>query len=153
MVIREDIEINAPLHVVWSVFAAMEDWRSWNTVCESCCILSGEAMQSGCRFSFEMRPYYLPIKVSPTITRCEPQKEVVWEGKRFGVYARHSFFFREEGGRVVLTSSERFSGPLLWLSKLILIPGRLHRLTQRLMREIKERSESCSSEPAAVEAG
>jgi len=153
MIIREDIEINAPLNVVWQVFAAMEDWRSWNTVCESCCILAGEPMQSGCRFSFEMRPYYLPIKVVPTITRCEPRQEVIWEGKRFGVHARHSFVFRQQGDRVILSSSERFSGPLLWLSKLIMIPGRLHRLTQRLMQEIKKRAESCASEPGKYEWG
>ncbi|MDJ0912253.1 MAG: SRPBCC domain-containing protein [Desulfobacterales bacterium] len=147
MIIHEDIEINAPLPVVWRVFAAMEDWKNWNTVCESCCILDGEAMQNGCTFSFEMRPYYLPIKVVPTITKCEPQDEVIWEGKRFGVYARHSFIFRQKGDRVILTSSEEFSGPLMWASKLILIPRRLHRLTQRLMHEIKARAESCAAEP------
>ncbi|MFL7870054.1 MAG: hypothetical protein AB8I58_14590, partial [Anaerolineales bacterium] len=29
MVIREEIEINAPLNVVWRIFSQMEDWDSW----------------------------------------------------------------------------------------------------------------------------
>jgi hypothetical protein len=39
---------------------------------------------------------------------------------------------------VQLTSREAFRGPLLWLSKLIFIPGPLHRLTGQLMASIKD---------------
>jgi hypothetical protein len=95
-------------------------------------------------FTFSMRPYYLPIKVMPTITRCDPAKEVIWEGSRFGVHAVHRFIFEEKENSVQLTSSESFRGPLLWLSKLIFIPKRLHRLTQQLMNSIKNQAEACA---------
>jgi hypothetical protein len=39
MIIEESVEIKAPLPVVWRVFSTMENWRSWNTVCENCCIV------------------------------------------------------------------------------------------------------------------
>ena len=143
MIIEESVEINAPLPVVWRVFSAMEDWQSWNTVCENCCIVTGNGMAQDTCFTFQMRPYYLPIKVTPTITKCEPGKEVIWEGSRFGVKAVHRFIFEEKENTVRLTSSEAFRGPLLWLSKLIFIPKRLHRLTRQLMASIKDQAEAC----------
>ena len=148
MIIEESVMINAPLPVVWRVFSEMEEWGSWNTVCENCCIVSGDSMALNTCFTFSMRPYYLPIKVQPTITKCEPGKEVIWEGNRFGVYAVHSFIFEENENGVKLTSSESFRGPLLWMSKLIFIPKRLHRLTQQLMQSIKTQAEACTLEPA-----
>lgn len=144
MVIEESIMIHAPLPVVWRVFSEMEEWGSWNTVCENCCIVSGDSMALNTCFTFSMRPYYLPIKVQPTITKCDPGKEVIWEGNRFGVYAVHSFIFEEKENGVKLTSSESFRGPLLWMSKLIFIPNRLHRLTQELMTAIKSQAEACT---------
>jgi len=146
MIIEESIEINAPLKVVWRVFSAMEDWQSWNPVCQNCCLISGDGMAENTCFTFQMRPYYLPIKIMPTITRCQPGKEVVWEGRRFGVHAVHRFIFEEQKDSVRLTSSETFRGPLLWLSKLIFIPGRLHRLTLQLMTAIKNQAEACERE-------
>ena len=147
MIIEESIEIKAPLPVVWRVFSGMEDWQSWNTVCENCCIITGDRMAENTCFTFQMRPYYLPIKVMPTITKCEPGKEVIWEGRRFGVHAVHRFYFEEKENAVRLTSSEAFRGPLLWLSKLIFIPNRLHRLTQQLMASIKNQAETCVRQP------
>jgi hypothetical protein len=147
MVIEESVEIKAPLPVVWRVFSKMEDWQSWNTVCENCCIITGDSMAENTCFTFQMRPYYLPIKVMPTITKCEPGKEVIWEGRRFGVHAVHRFYFEEKENSVRLTSSEAFRGPLLWLSKLIFIPKRLHRLTRQLMASIKTQAEACAGQP------
>jgi hypothetical protein len=149
MIIEESIDIHAPLPVVWKVFSAMEDWQTWNPVCENCCIISGDGMAQDTCFTFQMRPYYLPIKVMPTITKCEPGKIVIWEGRRFGVQAVHRFIFEETKNAVRLTSSETFRGPLLWLSKLIFIPGRLHRLTRQLMASVKEQAEACSVEAKA----
>ena len=147
MIIEESVEIKASLPVVWRVFSMMEDWQSWNTVCENCCIVSGDGMAENTFFTFQMRPYYLPIKVMPTITKCEPGREVIWEGRRFGVHAVHRFIFEEKEDAVRLTSSESFRGPLLWLSKTIFIPKRLHRLTQQLMAAIKNQAEACAGEP------
>ena len=152
MVIQESIEIYAPMDTVWQVFSAMEDWHSWNTVCENCCLIRGDKMAEDTCFTFEMRPYYLPIKVAPKITKCDPGKEVIWEGSRFGVHAVHRFTFEEKQDAVVLTSIEKFEGAILWLSKLIFIPSRLHRLTRKLITAIKHRAESCADSVAAPRA-
>jgi hypothetical protein len=143
MIIEEEISIRAPLSRVWQVFANLAAWGEWNSVCQDCCLVSGEAMAPGTCFTFKLRPYYLPIKIPLQITRCDHGREVVWEGQRFGVRGVHRFAFREEGGEVILTSVEIFSGPLFFLSRLLLVPRRLHQLSKKLLQDVKKAAETC----------
>ncbi len=142
MLIREEIEIAAPLPIVWGVFSALEEWDDWNTACQSCHFIEGEHMATGACFSFVVRPFTLPIKVKPRITECDPGKKVVWEGERLGIHAVHTWTFRETNGRVTFISHEEFSGPLIWLARLILVPRRLHSLTRQLLASVKQEAEA-----------
>jgi len=142
MLIREEIEIAAPMPVVWALFSALEEWDDWNTVCQSCHLIEGEEMAAGACFSFAVRPFTLPIKVKPRITECDPGQKVVWEGERLGIHAVHTWTFREINGRVILISHEEFSGPLIWLARLILVPRRLHSLTRQLLASVKQEAEA-----------
>jgi hypothetical protein len=153
MIIEESIEIKAPLPVVWGVFSRMEDWKEWNSVCRSCSLPDGKDMKSGVCFAFTLRPYFVPIKISPRITRCEPGREVVWEGGRLGIMAEHRFTFHDGGDSVRLDSCEVFVGPLLWLCRLLFIPRVLHRLSSELLQQIKVHAERCSSHALCSEAG
>ena len=101
-------------------------------------------MAAGTCFTFTLRPYRIPLKITPRIIRCDPGREVVWAGSRLGVHAEHSFIFRQDGDHVILTSIEEFSGLMFWLSWALLVPRKLHRLTRQLLRAIKYRCESCS---------
>lgn len=142
MLIREQIEIAAPIPVVWAVFSVLDEWDDWNTACQSCHLIEGEEMSAGACFSFVVRPFTLPIKVKPRITECEPGRKVVWEGERLGIHAVHTWIFRETDGKVTLISHEEFSGPLIWLARLILVPQRLHSLTRELLASVKQEAES-----------
>ena len=142
MVIREEVEIEAPLSIVWNIFSRLEEWDDWNTACQSCHLVEGEEMETGACFSFVVRPFTLPIKVKPRITECEPGQKVVWEGERLGIHAVHTWTFREADGRVTLISHEAFSGPLIWLARLILVPRRLHTLTTQLLASVKQEAEA-----------
>ncbi len=106
MIIAEKIVIDAPLNRVWQVFSNLSAWGQWNSVCQDCCLVSGEAMAAGTCFSFKLRPYYLPIKIDLHVTTCDPGREIVWEGERLGVRGVHRFEFKEEDGHVLLTSIE-----------------------------------------------
>jgi hypothetical protein len=143
MIIEEKIAIKAPLTQVWKVFANLAAWGEWNSVCQDCCLLAGEEMAAGTCFSFKLRPYYLPIEIPLHITRCDQGREVVWEGERLGVKGIHRFTFEERGDSVILTSIEQFSGPLFFLSRLILVPQRLHRLSKKLLQDVKKAAEAC----------
>jgi hypothetical protein len=153
MIIEESIEIQAPLPVVWGVFSRMEDWKEWNSVCRSCSLPDGKDMKSGVCFAFTLRPYFVPIKISPRITRCEPGREVVWEGGRLGVMAEHRFTFHDGGDSVRLESCEVFVGPLLWLCRLLFIPRVLHRLSSTMLHQIKVHSERYNTQSLGVGAG
>jgi len=142
MLIREEIEIAAPMSVVWAVFSALEEYDDWNTACQSCHLIEGEEMEAGACFSFVVRPFTLPIKVTPRITECDPGQKVVWEGERLGIHAVHTWTFREINGRVILISHEEFSGPLIWLARLILVLRRLHSLTRQLLASVKQEAEA-----------
>ena len=142
MFIAEEIEISAPISIVWAVFSKVEEWDDWNSACQSCHLISGEEMAAGACFSFVVRPFTLPIKVNSQIIKCEPGQEVVWEGERFGIHAVHTWEFREVGSMVILHSHEKYKGPLLWLARLILVPRRLHKLTKELLVSIKQEAEA-----------
>ncbi len=145
MVIRKEIEINAPLGVVWNVFSKMEDWREWNQVCQNCCYVEGDRMALDTCFSFEISPLYIPMRVKPRIVKCDPGKEVIWTGGRLGVNAEHTFRFSETDNGVRVLSEEVFKGPLLIIGKLLRVPQRLHHLTEIFMNAIKHQAESCAS--------
>ena len=109
MLIREEIEIAAPLPIVWGVFSALEEWDDWNTACQSCHFIEGEHMATG---------------------------------ERLGIHAVHTWTFREINGTVTFISHEEFSGPLIWLARLILVPRRLHSLTRQLLASVKQEAEA-----------
>jgi ligand-binding SRPBCC domain-containing protein len=141
MVIEEEITIEAPLKIVWQVFSGFENWDDWTSVCQMCHYQEGSEMVSGACVSFVVKPFVFPVRVAPKITRCDPGREVVWEGGRLGIHAVHSWSFSDKEGKVILSSSECFSGPALGLGRLFLLPHRLHRLTQKLLVSIKEEAE------------
>ena len=55
----------------------------------------------------------------------------------------HRFEFKEAGDQVILTSIEEFSGPLFLLSRLLLVPQRLHHLSKQLLLDVKKAAEAC----------
>jgi hypothetical protein len=152
MIIRAEAFIRAPLAVVWRVFSHLEEWREWNTACNSCRLVEGDEFAEGACFSFVVKPLIFPVRVKPRVVSCEPAREVVWAGERFGIRAVHTWRFRESAGGVVLESAETFTGGLLALGRLVGVPRQLHRLTVRMLDQIRRHSEACSAAPAATQA-
>jgi ligand-binding SRPBCC domain-containing protein len=144
-VLNDEIEINAPVSVVWGVFSATEDWENWTEVCQNCCMQEGSGLARESRLSFALRPYFFPITVSPQIIEYEPDRKIVLEGSRLGIHVIHSYTFTEKQNSVILTSRMQLRGPLSVLSRLIFIPGKLRRLTREFLREIKKEAEKRSN--------
>jgi hypothetical protein len=141
MIIREEIEIYAPLPLVWQVFSCLEDWEEWNPVCRSCQYVEGKEMSEGACVSFVVRPFSVPIRISPRVAKCVPAQEIVWEGERLGIHAVHAFTFREEKDKVVLRSEEKFNGPFVGLGRLISLYSQLRQLTRKLLLSVKREAE------------
>ena len=144
MVIEEEISINASFALVWQIFSGFDTWDEWTSACQMCHYQEGREMAAGACVSFVVKPFVFPVRVAPGITHCDPGREVIWEGGRLGIHAVHTWRFREEKGKTMIFSSERFSGPLLWLGKLISVHSRLHALTSDLLMGIKHEAEARS---------
>jgi len=149
MIIQAEVHIRAPLPVVWRVFSHLEDWKEWNTACNNCRFIEGDAITDGACFAFEVKPIIFPVRVEPRVVKCDPGREVVWEGDRLGIRAMHTWRFREHAGGVMLKSVETFKGPLLALGHLVGVPKRLHRLTVQMLDQIKRHSEACTAVPTS----
>jgi hypothetical protein len=145
MIIQAEIHIRAPLPVVWGVFSHLEEWKDWNTACNSCRFVEGETLADGACFTFVVKPIIFPVRVRPRVVSCVPGHEVVWEGERLGIRAVHTWRFREKDRGVLLESVETFKGPLLAMGHLLGVPKRLHRLTVQMLDQIKRHSEACSA--------
>ena len=149
MIIQAEVHIRAPLPVVWRVFSHLEDWKEWNTACNNCRFIEGDAITDGACFTFEVKPIIFPVRVEPRVVSCDPGREVVWEGDRLGIRAMHTWRIREHAGGVMLKSVETFKGPLLALGRLVGVPKRLHRLTVQMLDQIKRYSEACNAVPTS----
>lgn len=145
MVINAAVQIKAPIAVVWRVFSNLNEWNDWNTACASCRFTSGDRLVEGACFSFVVKPFIFPLRVQPRVVSCDPGREVVWEGKRLGISAVHTWRFREAADGVRMESTESFRGPLLLLAHLAGVPRRLHQLTVEMLDHIKRYSEACGA--------
>jgi hypothetical protein len=143
MIIQAEVLIRAPLSDVWRVFSHLHDWKDWNTACNHCRFVEGDTLTDGACFTFVVKPIIFPVRVEPRVVRCEPGREVVWEGERFGIRAVHTWRFRDQSQGVLLQSVETFKVPLLALARLVGVPKRLHRLTVQMLDQIQRHSEAC----------
>ena len=65
------------------------------------------------------------MTIRPEVVAVEPNRRVTWVGRRLGVVDRHSFTFEADGNGTRVTTVETFSGPLLFLVRLLVSPARL----------------------------
>ncbi len=149
MEIRETIRIRAPVATVWRVFTDIENWETWNTVCRECRLEEGRALEKGACISFSLSPLIFPLRIAPVVEARRENETIVWSGGKWGVRARHAFFFRkadENGKWTELESIEAFSGPLLWAARLAGLHRRLHRLTLQLLEAIRKEAEALAGD-------
>jgi hypothetical protein len=149
MIIQANVHIQAPMAVVWRIFSHLDEWKDWNTACAGCRFTSGDQLAEGACLTFVVKPFVFPLRVQPRVVSCEPGREVVWQGRRLGISAVHTWRFRETAAGVRMESVEVFRGPLLLIGRLLGVPKRLHRLTVGMLDQIKRYSEACGAAGAS----
>ena len=92
--------------VVWRTFSNLGRWKDWNTACASCCFTSGDRLAEGACFTFVVKPFIFPLQVEPRVVSCDRGREVIWEGRRLGISAVHTWRFRETADGVLMESTE-----------------------------------------------
>jgi hypothetical protein len=145
-VIEESIRIDAGVRDVWETFTDFACWDKWCTAVGGLQAEGRAAPGSGPALRFSIRPFSLPITITPAIDEMVPLEKIAWRGRKYGVAARHEFAFAEDGGGTLLTSREVFSGPAMRFLSFLVPLGRLHGITVRLLEDIKRESERLAEE-------
>jgi hypothetical protein len=141
MVIKESIEIHAPLKKVWENFIDLTCWVKWNTVMHN--IRTNEQqLTRGKKLFCSFRPFFFPIKVKISVEEVTPYERIVWSARKKGLSAYHEFVFQGNNSNVVVTSSETFSGMLARGDGILLPKRKLVALTRAFLHDLKRAAEA-----------
>ena len=99
--------IAAPRERVWELLAGIDDWPRWHSAVSKA-RLEGP-LQVGTAFRWKAGGMTIDSKLAVLM----PPIHIAWEGKAFGLRARHGWYlYRHPRGTIVLTA-ESFEGPLV----------------------------------------
>jgi hypothetical protein len=141
MVIKESIEIRAPLKKVWENFIDLTCWVKWNTVMQN--VHTNERhLTRGKKLFCCFRPFFFPIRVKISVEEVTPHERVVWSARKKGLFAYHEFDFQENNATVIVTSSETLTGVLARGDGILLPKKRLVSLTRAFLHDLKLAAEA-----------
>ncbi len=112
--IQTELEIEAPVELVWALLTDFEAMSSWNPFIKS---ISGKLMPSA-KLSVQVSPPGKPtMRFRPTVLAVRPERELRWLGKLLvgGLFdGEHYFLLRPiDENRTHLVHGENFSGLLV----------------------------------------
>lgn len=137
--IEETITINSSIKEVWEMFINLSCWHRWNTVMTV--VSPAGRIAEGKRFTFLMNPF-VTLRLSPVAEEVLYCARLTLSGHKFGLRARHEFFFEEREGKTVVTSRESFTGIMPSLPGWFLLRRRIKMLTGHMLRDLKIAAES-----------
>ena len=114
MQLRTEIEIDAPIALVWRVLMEVQHYHEWNPFITS---LEGE-LSEGSRINVVISPTEgSDLRFRPLVLRVQPEKELRWRGRVISdlVFVGEHYFLLQEVGpaRTRVTHGEDFRGVLL----------------------------------------
>ena len=98
MIVEASIEIAAPATRIWETFADLSSWQRWNSVLRGVKYRRSDHLAVGTTFTCTIQPFGVPIPFEAVVTEAQPPMSVVWETRKPGLTARHTFLCEEEGG-------------------------------------------------------
>lgn len=99
-----EVEIDAPIEVVWSTVVAIEDWPEWNPDVKSA-LVDGPVTE-GTAFRWKAGPG----TIRSTTVRLEPPRLVAWTGRTLGIRAQHVWRLEHREGRTIARTEEAYDG-------------------------------------------
>jgi len=141
MIVEASIEVAAPAARIWETFADLSSWHRWNSVLRRVTYQGDGRLAPGATFRCTIRPFALPISFVAVVTEARPPTHIVWETRKPGLTARHSFVCEGGDRHVHLISREEFSGPTLRAAGPFFPAWRIRGLTLALLRDLKTAAE------------
>jgi uncharacterized protein YndB with AHSA1/START domain len=141
MMVEASIEIAAPVTRIWETFSDLSSWHQWNTVLRGVRYHHGSHLTVGTSFTCTIQPFGVPIAFEAVVTEAQPPRSVVWETRKPGLTARHSFLCEEGLHQVRVISREQFHGPAVRAAGPFFPAWRIRALTVALLRDLKTAAE------------
>jgi uncharacterized protein YndB with AHSA1/START domain len=112
--------IAAPAATVWGLLSNIDDWPRWNDDIKAATLSGPLAPASTFRWKSG------PGTVTSTLHVVEPQNELGWSGRAFGLQASHLWRLTETDGHTTIVTEESMEGPLARL-----LPGQIRKMVDR----------------------
>lgn len=99
-----ELEIDAPIAVVWSVLTQIERWPAWNPAVKAVSFVGPIA--EGCAFTWKAGPG----TIHSVIERVDRPRLVAWTGKTLGIRAVHVWRLEAQDGKTFVRTEESYNG-------------------------------------------
>jgi len=139
--IQHSVTVPRPPERVWAVFQDLPGWPKWNPATPSATWLTEGQWRRGARMQLTLRLKGRRMTVRSEVVTIEPNRRVTWVGRRLGVVERHSFTFEADGDGTRVTTVETFSGPLLFLVRLLMSPTRLQAMLVQWLEALRAKAQ------------
>jgi len=101
-----EVEIAAPVELVWEVLTAFHGWPSWNSDVKSMSVDGDLVVGSVFRWKSG------PGTITSTIRHVDPPRGIAWSGKTMGIRAYHVWRLEPRDGGAFVRTEESFDGLL-----------------------------------------
>ena len=146
LIFNETTIINAPIGVVRSSILNVESWSKWNNSCKSAEFIHGSMGKPGSKLAMRVSLFPFPIYSSTIFTIIKSltntNNEMIWEGKKLGVYGIHKWQLDEiNPNKTRMQSLETLSGNTLIFLGFLGIKFIVKKLNNKWSNGIKNASE------------
>ena len=137
--IERSLLIDAPVRLIWEELLDVKNWPKWKPMITKTSY-DGDKLETGKKFKLSLRvkgPIITPVTCE--ILSLDEYDYMAWTGGLDGLSKSvHSFLFKEEGGKTLVTSREEFKGALVSIMLLFLTPKDFEKLHDQWLVAIKE---------------
>jgi uncharacterized protein YndB with AHSA1/START domain len=123
IVLRGEIDVEAPIALVWEVLSAIDGWPSWNPDVKSAA-LEGDLV-SGSVFLWRAGS----SRITSVLQEVDPPQAIAWTGKTMGVRVVHVYSLEDRGASTHVNTEESVDGAPARIFR-----GRLARTMDRAVR-------------------
>ena len=105
--VRREVDVDAPISVVWDVLTNVDEWPRWNADVKSASLAGPLTIGTAFRWKAGL------ATIASCIADVEPPRSLGWTGRTLGLSAAHIWGLgeREDGGTHI-TTEESMEGPL-----------------------------------------
>jgi len=132
---KREIEIHAPIEIVWKVHTDINKWSDWHPDIKHSCIVENPSV--GTVFDWTSDGY----KLKSQIQMFDENRVIGWIGSGFGASAIHIWEFSSlENGNTLVLTKESMDG---WLVKLFkgMMNNKLNKSLENWLNALKKQSE------------